>query len=355
MRDRSKLWLLVGAGVMLATQLGLLRWPSTGDAAIASAPATVLAPPQLPKPPEGSQERDARDAEAVVAELAGEEIPPPHPRRQKATADLVVLVSVDGLRPDVIFPHARNIERMRQQGTFATNARTISKATTLPSHASMVSGVDHPRHGLSFNSYRPERGHIRYPTIFSVAQEAGLTTALFVGKRKLAHLLDPEHETHFEVGGAFCDRVSRLAVPYLRTAEPGVVFVHFSDPDGAGHLYGWMSHKYERAVRRADRCVGELLEALQERGDLERTLVLVTSDHGGHDHRHGSRHWEDRHIPWILWGGAAEDAVKVRRRVYNTDTAATILRALGLQMPEDIEGAPVFEGLAGVARASETG
>lgn len=266
------------------------------------------------------------------------------PERPDALADLVVLISVDGLRPDAIFPYARTIHRMREDGAWASNARTISRSSTLPSHASMVSGVDVDLHGLAFNSWRPERGHIQYPTIFSAAQEAGLTTGLFVGKRKLAHLLDPEDAAHFEVGGVFCSRVTRLAVPYLREAREGLVFVHFSDPDAAGHMHGWMSDKYIKAVRRADHCVEDVIEALDARGGLDRTLVVVTSDHGGHDHRHGTRLAPDRHIPFVMWGGPVREG-KIRRNVFNTDTAATILHALGLAAPQDMQGEPILEGL----------
>lgn len=262
-------------------------------------------------------------------------------------AKLVVLISVDGLRPDVVFPHAPNMHRLAVEGASAIHSRTISKATTLPSHASMVSGVDVDQHGLGFNSYRPERGHIRYPTIFSEAQRAGLATALFVGKRKLAHLLNPETATHFEVGGVFCHKVTELAIPHLSTAPPGVVFVHMSDPDGAGHQYGWMSPKYLKAVKRADRCVGNIMRALRARGDMAQTLVVVTSDHGGHDHNHGSRHRVDRNIPWMVYGAGVKARARVRGTVYNIDTAATIFHALGLAPPKDIAGHPVLAAFAG--------
>jgi arylsulfatase A-like enzyme len=281
----------------------------------------------------------------VVAEISSAERPANASRDAGALADLVVLMSVDGLRPDVISEHAPNIQRMQRDGSSAVSARTISKSSTLPSHASMVSGVDFPRHGLAFNAYRPERGHIRFPTIFSVAQSAGLSTALFVGKRKLRHLLDPVTESHFEVGGVYCSRVNKLAVPYLAAAEPGVVFLHFSDPDGAGHLHGWMSPEYLKAVRRADRCVGQVVAALERRG-LDRTLVILTADHGGHDHDHAMPILPDTHIPWVAWGGPANRHVRVHRRVFNTDTAASILYALGLPMPAGIEGKPVFEALS---------
>ena len=52
----------------------------------------------------------------------------------------------------------------------------------------MVSGVDASLHHLDFNAYKPERGSIAVPTIFSLVRQAGLPTAMFVGKGKLRHL-----------------------------------------------------------------------------------------------------------------------------------------------------------------------
>ena len=312
---------------------------------VESAKTTAPAAPTAAVEAEPSAPEKGVEPEKVVAELNADGTAP-DAAREGALVDLVVLISVDGLRPDVIFPHARMIERMRQKGTHAANARTVAKATTLPSHASMVSGVEPLKHGLSFNSYKPEGAHIQYPTIFSAAQDAGLTTGVFVGKRKLQHLLDPSSVTHFEVGGAFCHRVTKLALPYLAAAESGVVFMHFSDPDGAGHEHGWMSKGYVDAVRRSDRCVADVVKALRKRGDMERTMVLLTADHGGHDHRHGSRLKADKHIPWILWGGPVQPK-RIRRPVYTTDTAATILHALGLKKPSDITGKAILDGLGG--------
>jgi arylsulfatase A-like enzyme len=100
------------------------------------------------------------------------------------------------------------------------------------------------------------------------------------------------------------------------------------------------------AVRRADRCVGQVREALERRGGMERTLVVLTADHGGHDHDHHQPILPDTHIPWLVWGGAAARGGRVHRIVFNTDTAASILYALGLPMPADIEGKPVYEALA---------
>jgi hypothetical protein len=341
-RSRFVTALLLLTGPAYAIWIGTGGTPLLFMTGVPAPPVAVMgARPISPTP-----QADARAPERVVAELNAPHVPKDTAAggTRNALADLVVLISVDGLRPDVIARHTPHIHRLQREGSWAPNARTVSKSSTLPSHASMVSGVDFQRHGLTFNAYRPARGHIQYPTIFSAAQQAGLTTALFVGKRKLKHLLNPDTESHFQVGGVYCSRVTKIALPYLISAEPGIVFLHLSDPDGAGHLHGWMGPEYLAAVQRADRCVAQIMKAVQARGQRERTLVLLTADHGGHDHDHTSDIRSDTHIPWILWGGAARPDTRIQRQVFNTDTAATILHALGLPMPAGIEGRPVLEG-----------
>lgn len=350
MRVGATAWKWIGIAAVVVANAYLLGEMGMLGNPVPEPVAAPVAPPwetgDLLAPGDTSDEAFETTVVAELTDHPDDEEPPAKPkRRPDAPADLVVLLSVDGLRPDAVYPGAPTIHRLGVEGARAPHSRTISKASTLPSHASMVSGVDMDQHGLSFNAYRPERGHIQYPTIFTGAQRAGLPTALFVGKKKLRHLLNPDTVAHFEVGGVFCSKVTDLAVPYLARAKQGLVFIHFSDPDSAGHRHGWMSPEYAKAVRRADRCVRDIVDVLKERGKLERTALLVTSDHGGHDHNHGTRRMDDRQIPWVLWGGPVSPGKKVRREVMTTDTAATIFHLLGIEPSAEIIGRPVLRAL----------
>jgi hypothetical protein len=263
------------------------------------------------------------------------------------SADLVVLVSLDGLRPDVITPDMRALHRLYLQGVSPHTARTIDKSATLPSHASMVSGVDESQHGLNFNAYRPDRAAIGRPTVFSVAHAAGLPTAMFVGKAKLKHLLGKPTDASFTMGGMNCEKLLKEALPYLREAKQGLVFLHFADPDSAGHRFGWMTEEYEVAARRADGCLDQVIDTIADAGNESRTLLLVTSDHGGHGKSHGTRLDVDARIPWYAWGAGVRKG-RVGRAVHTTDTAATALAALGLERPAGMFGRPVEEALGGM-------
>ncbi len=261
----------------------------------------------------------------------------------KGSADLVVIVSIDGLRPDVISPHMRGLHRLYLEGASPHIARTIAKSATLPSHASMVSGVDAESHGIDFNAYKPQRANIAAPTIFSRVHQAGLPSAMFVGKAKLKHLLGRSDDASFKMGGMVCDRLLGYALPHLKAAERGLVFIHFADPDSAGHREGWMSDHYIAAVHHADRCLDRVMDVIDQSGRADRTLLIVTSDHGGHNKSHGTRLDVDQHIPWYAWGAGVQRG-RIKRSIHTTDTAATTLAALGLGASV-MQGQPVLEAL----------
>ncbi|HEV2129575.1 MAG TPA: ectonucleotide pyrophosphatase/phosphodiesterase [Longimicrobiaceae bacterium] len=257
----------------------------------------------------------------------------------------VVVVSIDGLRPDAIpFARARTLERLMQEGAHAAEARTIFPSWTLPSHTSMITGVGVETHGINWNTNLTGiHGVVGVPTMLELARTAGLHTATFLGKRKLLHLLRPGSLDHAlyprtEVYLA-ADQVVEAAVRYLQFERPNLLFVHLPDPDLAGHLFGWMRFPYRWNVRRADQAVRALWEASQ-RAFGEDFVLIVTADHGGHGRTHGTAAELDMRIPWIAWGrGVSPGTISAPIQTY--DTAATALWLLGVPVPAEWEGRPV--------------
>jgi hypothetical protein len=265
------------------------------------------------------------------------------PRTAQATRpyDHVIVLSIDGLRPDAIsMTDAPNLRRLRQIGAWATEARTITHSYTLPSHTSMLSGVDTDRHGMLHNDFTPRHGFTRYPTALFHAHDAGFTTAMFVSKPKFRHIAIPGSVDVFRLPSYYCAPVAAAAIEHFQRTREGLTFVHFSEPDGAGHGRGWMTEAYLQAIAQADRCLGSLLTAIAARSDRDRVLLIVSSDHGGHGRTHGSTREEDLRIPWIAWGSRVQVG-DFATPVSTMDTAATALAALGIELPSDMVGRPV--------------
>ena len=261
----------------------------------------------------------------------------------------VILVSIDGLRPDAIDEfEAPTLQRLIESGSHSLWASTIVPSKTLPSHTSMLTGVGPDVHGIEWNSYAPDRlGYVEVPTIFELAHEAGLTTAAFVAKAKFRHLLDPSEVDYFEVPQTnattwTATRTAERATNYLRHERPNLMFVHLGEPDFAGHTIGWMTQAYGWAVRQADGAVARLIEAADATYGPGGYMLIVTADHGGHARTHGSAATEDRRIPWIAYGAGVRTRTELLPGIRTMDTAATVLWALGVEVPETWAGRPVL-------------
>jgi type I phosphodiesterase/nucleotide pyrophosphatase len=256
----------------------------------------------------------------------------------------VVIISEDGLRPDALMQvlppvHAEIMKR----AAYSLRARTIRRASTLPSHAAMLSGFDVKQHGLYWNSWKPERGYIQVPTIFDAAEQSGGRAAAFVGKQKLEHIVHPGSVDLFSRPGYFCKKVVEEAAQYFVEKRPQIEFIHFSDPDDLGHSDGWMSNPQLEAVRHTDRCLRTLLDATAAAGLDRDTLFIISADHGGHGHNHSGKIKEDRLIPWIAWGPGVRAGHRIVNPISTVDTAATTLWVLGYPPTPGAIGRPVLE------------
>ena len=165
----------------------------------------------------------------------------------------------------------------------------------------MLSGVGARAHGLWWNSYQADRGYIHVPTIFSVAHESGLSTAMFVGKPKLRHIAIPGTVDHFERPSYLCGGVAKRAGAYFAANKPDLMFVHFSDPDEYGHSHGWMSKEYLRAVHTAIAAWPPCSSAIDASGladtharDRHRRSRRPRQEHSGGQLGGRSRHPVDR-------------------------------------------------------------
>lgn len=254
----------------------------------------------------------------------------------------MLIISFDGMRPDAIsMAPMPNLQALMQSGAYSLTAQTTFPSATLPSHASMLLGVCPQKHGVNWNDYDPAQGYAQGTSIFQLAHDAGLNTAMIVGKEKLIQLTHPES---LDVYKFINDRDLVITDWVLNNfpADFGLMFIHFPTADFMGHEYGWLSGEQLSVLRRGDEALGKLLAALDERGLRSETIIIVTADHGGHNQMHGSRDPQDMTIPWIISGPGIRP-MELTAPVQTTDTAATAAWALQLPIPAEWDGVPVTE------------
>jgi predicted AlkP superfamily pyrophosphatase or phosphodiesterase len=81
--------------------------------------------------------------------------------------------------------------------------------------------------------------------------------------------------------------------------KPGrrFVFLHLSGLEDEGTDAGWLSQDYLDELTYIDTMLAPLIEDVAKRG---RYLVVVTSDHAGHERQHGTLDSEDFKLPLIV-------------------------------------------------------
>ncbi|MPZ52899.1 MAG: hypothetical protein GEU79_09245 [Acidimicrobiia bacterium] len=240
----------------------------------------------------------------------------------------VILISVDGLNPDVIARMGEtrlpNFHRLRAEGASTHNARTMVELTsTLPNHSSMFTGWNIGDHEVTFNRDNGATIHqsagIQVSSIFTVAHDNGLSTALYAGKPKFdfydrswnEDFAEPD-VTGTDDGPDKIDDYQRASggvttrdyVTKLGEEGFGISVVHYAEVDDAGHDHGSGSPEYRGAIADVDAWIGDILNVVEADRDLaENTVLVVTADHGTSGTSHGDPGDPDNYtILFYIWG-----------------------------------------------------
>ncbi len=247
----------------------------------------------------------------------------------QAQARSVLLISVDGMRPDYITRagqlglKAPNLLRMMREGVYAEGVNGVVPTVTYPSHTTLITGVSPARHGIYSNTtFDPEQRNlqgwywysedIKVPTLWDVARTAGLSTAsvnwpVSVGAkvdylipevwragteddRKLVRALSTPGllaELEAELG-PYAEELNtdlpndrlraKFAIAIMRKYKPKLITVHLAALDHIQHQYGPFSPEANNVLEGSDELVGELRDAALSVDP--QAIVCVVSDHG---------------------------------------------------------------------------
>jgi predicted AlkP superfamily pyrophosphatase or phosphodiesterase len=263
-----------------------------------------------------------------------------------------IVISIDGLRPDLmLIANTPNLHSLMQRGVYSMWARTTPNSITLPSHVSMMTGVNPRRHDIEwsrdFDTVEPL--YPRVPTLFEAAKRHGYTTAVAAGKRKFDMFDRPGVlDWRYIPTAAKCETADVVgpACEIIREHKPDVMLIHFPSVDNVGHAIGWATPQQMKAIEDADAAVGQVLQALEDANLTNQTLLIVTSDHGGAGQNHGPDDARSRHIPWIAVGPGIRHHVDLttyaKLQINTEDTFATVCWMMGIPptLP-DLDGVPV--------------
>lgn len=127
-----------------------------------------------------------------------------------------------------------------------------------------------------------------------------------------------------------------------------------STPDGVITDAAYVEALYDREIRHVDDGIGEMINAIDELGLGENTLIILVGDHGESMTEHGiffdhhGLYEPTLHIPFLArWSGRLPAGVRLPQLVQNHDVAPTLLEAVGVPVPRTMEGQSFWKLLTG--------
>jgi predicted AlkP superfamily pyrophosphatase or phosphodiesterase len=280
---------------------------------------------------------------------------------QTPRAAHVFIVSFDQAAPSNIAAATMPLfKQMTAEGAHTWEAYTIVPSLTLPSHTSMLTGVGVQKHQVIWNEWDAAKP-LTVPTIFQLAKTAGLRTALIASKAKFKTFEQAGGIDTFIIPENYrCAGIAAEVAALLKKETPNLFFIHFGDPDFTGHQFGVNSPEKMTALAECDAALKTIREAIAAAGIADSSVMILTADHGGHDHSaaeladmvrhgqtspqigtHGAATSDDVTIPWVVWGKGVKTGFTITAPVIQYDTAATALWLLGVPLPESFWGRPV--------------
>ncbi len=315
-------------------------------------------------------------ASVLLATGCGKETPTAQP-----TLDTpVFIISIDTLRSDrlPVYGYTKGstpaIDRFRGDGILFRSAFS-HVPLTLPSHASLMTGLLPYRHGVRDNigyAMKPEQ-----KTLASILKENGYATGAAVssfvirGETGIDRGFDEyddlmtvspmETLTSWTRDG---DLSRELLTKWMQGTNNSRVFgfLHLYEPHGPytppEPYKSKFADPYDGEIGYADAIVGRFLDDLRAKGLYDRSFIILMSDHGEGLGEHGEfshgvlLYREAIQVPLIVkLPGKARAGEEIKSVASIVDLLPTILAQVGIESPKGIDGVDLFSPAAANERS----
>jgi len=237
-----------------------------------------------------------------------------------------------------------------------------------------VLGLTHPPFGWSLGA---DERHVA-----ALLQEAGYETALFGFQHVATDETTLGFEHRFSDGSALAARVCSDLESYVRDRDdprPQYLEINIEEPHrpfGQGgavpdrtrgvfvppYLPGGSASEQEMAelqgaIRQADAGIGSILRVIDEAGVSANTMVVFVADHGlAMPRAKGTLYDPGIEVACIIrWPGRVQAGTRNDDLVSHIDVLPTLLEAVGIESPRNIQGVSFLESLTGERPASVQG
>lgn len=246
---------------------------------------------------------------------------------QLAVAKHLIVISYDAFSEDHYEMASRlpNLSKLISNGAHSKKLKSVYPTLTYVVHTTIATGVYPNKHGIHHNNplqpfVKEEdqnwfwfRDAIKVPTIYDAAREHNLSTVGILwpvsGKSSIKYNI-PEIRAIKNENQAlkvlksgsplYCiemelkhgqlrkgieqpyldDFTTMCAIETIKRKKPNLLMMHLIDLDDAKHAYGTDSNEIKKVLKRMDKRLGDIMQAVDEAGIQDDTIFLILGDHG---------------------------------------------------------------------------
>lgn len=248
------------------------------------------------------------------------------------------------------------LKNMMEQGCWTLKKRSVLPSSSAANWASMFMGASPEIHGYTqWNSRTPEIPSMFvgdnniFPTIFQLlrVQKEKVESGLFfhwAGIKYVVDTLSINHVAHLPVGkkSDWSSEINHSVATYIREKKPTLCSIVYDYPDHFGHSSGFDSDEYYQSLNVLDKGLDVIIQAVRDAGIYDKTVFIVTSDHGGIEKKHGGKTLKEMETPFVIYGCNIKKGFEINDSMIQFDIAATIAYIFGLNMPQVWIGRPIY-------------
>lgn len=244
------------------------------------------------------------------------------------------------------------LRHLMAEGAWTLESRTILPSSSACNWASIFMGSGIELHGYTtWGSKEPDltprvlNENGRFPDVFwEYHQQNPQAEIGYIYEWDGMNFLSDPAATDYRLQTTNC---AAAAVSYIQEKKPNLCAITFDQPDGVGHSIGWRTPEYLAKVKELDGCLKQIVDAVEQAGILDETVIIVTSDHGGIDKGHGAMSMSEMQRPLVFFGKNVKKNYQIEESTVVYDVGPTMAWLLGVKPPQVWTGRPIrsaFEG-----------
>jgi len=259
--------------------------------------------------------------------------------RDKATVyDRVVIIGIDGAGSFIRKANMPEFDRIFENGIINYRVAASAPINHAESWGSILTGTTPDMHWVNMGGVDegPYLSNSKYPTIFRLAREAYPDAAIasFATWSDFnVGLIEDNIDVYKDTADSDAT-LTKKVVDYIKANDPKLLFVQLDEVDKSGAANDYGGQKYISVLEGTDKYIADIYAALEAKGNIENTLFIVTTDHGGSGKYHVDSTKSVVTNCTFAATGKTVNSEFDSKSMLTLDSAAIVAYALGIKQPE---------------------